>query len=158
MILLLEAARQRYDFIIVETVGVGQAEVGVTDVVDAMLLVLPPAAGDSLCYLPPSDRPDSSAGALSGLQVASRRASRAVVSSSGSRGMSFVTRYSLCEICERGCAKLVGLAIITTPMYIAFPPFTLREKCLKSAQGEFAFTRGWVALAAPHATREQCTA
>ena len=48
VILLLEAARQRYDFIIVETVGVGQAEVGVTDVVDAMLLVLPPAAGDSL--------------------------------------------------------------------------------------------------------------
>ena len=48
VILLLEAARQRFDFVIVETVGVGQAEVGVTDVVDAMLLVLPPAAGDSL--------------------------------------------------------------------------------------------------------------
>ena len=63
---------------------------------DEALLVRPagegtPPPGDSLCYLPPSDRPDSSAGALSGLQVASRRASRAVVSSRGSRGMSFVT-------------------------------------------------------------------
>jgi len=45
-ILLCEAAG--FDTIIVETVGAGQAETTVADMVDMFLLVLPPAAGDEL--------------------------------------------------------------------------------------------------------------
>ncbi|MBC6496895.1 MAG: methylmalonyl Co-A mutase-associated GTPase MeaB [Alphaproteobacteria bacterium GM7ARS4] len=37
-----------YDVIIVETVGVGQSEIIVADMVDLFMLVLPPASGDSL--------------------------------------------------------------------------------------------------------------
>eukprot|EP00742_Colponemidia_sp_Colp-10_P007095 GILJ01007618.1.p1 GENE.GILJ01007618.1~~GILJ01007618.1.p1 ORF type:complete len:373 (+),score=52.63 GILJ01007618.1:158-1276(+) len=46
VILLCEGAG--YDVVLVETVGVGQSEVTVTDVVDCVVLVLPPAAGDEL--------------------------------------------------------------------------------------------------------------
>jgi len=45
-ILVCEAAG--FDTIIVETVGAGQAETTVADMVDMFLLVLPPAAGDEL--------------------------------------------------------------------------------------------------------------
>ena len=37
-----------YDTIIVETVGVGQSEYAVADMVDAFCLLLPPTAGDEL--------------------------------------------------------------------------------------------------------------
>lgn len=37
-----------YDFILVETIGVGQNEVDIKDLVDNLLLVLPPTAGDEL--------------------------------------------------------------------------------------------------------------
>ena len=37
-----------YDTIIVETVGVGQSEYAVVDMVDAFCLLLPPTAGDEL--------------------------------------------------------------------------------------------------------------
>ena len=47
-ILLLEAHHFQYDLIIVETVGVGQSEVAVDDVVDVVVLVVNPAAGDAL--------------------------------------------------------------------------------------------------------------
>ena len=43
---LCEAAG--YDFVIVETVGVGQSEVEVNNVVDMMMLLVSPAGGDSL--------------------------------------------------------------------------------------------------------------
>lgn len=46
LILLTEAAN--YDFIIVETVGLGQSEVVVDDMVDFFMLVMPPTMGDSL--------------------------------------------------------------------------------------------------------------
>lgn len=45
-ILLCEAAG--YDFIVIETVGVGQAEVEVAAMVDMLILVLTPAGGDEL--------------------------------------------------------------------------------------------------------------
>lgn len=45
-ILLCEACG--YDIVLVETVGVGQAEHLVADMVDALCLILPPAAGDEL--------------------------------------------------------------------------------------------------------------
>ena len=45
-ILLCEAAG--FDAILVETVGVGQAETAVADMVDMFILILPPAAGDEL--------------------------------------------------------------------------------------------------------------
>jgi LAO/AO transport system kinase len=45
-ILLCEAAG--FDAIIVETVGVGQAETTVAEIVDMFVLILPPAAGDEL--------------------------------------------------------------------------------------------------------------
>ncbi len=45
-ILLCEAAG--FDAVIVETVGVGQAETAVADIVDVFVLILPPAAGDEL--------------------------------------------------------------------------------------------------------------
>lgn len=37
-----------YDFILVETIGVGQNEVDIKDLVDKVVLVLPPASGDGL--------------------------------------------------------------------------------------------------------------
>jgi LAO/AO transport system kinase len=45
-ILLCEAAG--FDAVLVETVGVGQAETAVADMVDMFILILPPAAGDEL--------------------------------------------------------------------------------------------------------------
>jgi LAO/AO transport system kinase len=45
-ILLCEAAG--FDTVLVETVGVGQAETAVAGIVDMFLLILPPAAGDEL--------------------------------------------------------------------------------------------------------------
>jgi LAO/AO transport system kinase len=45
-ILLCEAAR--FDAVLVETVGVGQAETAVAEIVDFFVLILPPAAGDEL--------------------------------------------------------------------------------------------------------------
>jgi len=45
-ILLCEAAG--FDAVIVETVGVGQAETAVAEIVDFFVLILPPAAGDEL--------------------------------------------------------------------------------------------------------------
>jgi len=45
-ILLCEAAG--YDVVLVETVGVGQSEYLVADMVDALCLILPPAGGDEL--------------------------------------------------------------------------------------------------------------
>jgi LAO/AO transport system kinase len=45
-ILLCEAAA--FDAVIVETVGAGQGETAVADIVDMFLLLLPPAAGDEL--------------------------------------------------------------------------------------------------------------
>lgn len=45
-ILLCEAAG--FDTVLVETVGVGQAETAVAEIVDMFLLILPPAAGDEL--------------------------------------------------------------------------------------------------------------
>lgn len=44
--LICEAAG--YDVIIVETVGVGQSEIAVADMVDLFILILPPAGGDEL--------------------------------------------------------------------------------------------------------------
>lgn len=43
---LIEAAG--YDFILVETIGIGQNEVDVKDLVDQLILILPPASGDDL--------------------------------------------------------------------------------------------------------------
>lgn len=37
-----------YDFVVVETVGVGQSEIAIQELVDMVLLVVPPAAGDEL--------------------------------------------------------------------------------------------------------------
>ena len=37
-----------YDVVIVETVGVGQSETAVCDMVDIFVLITPPAAGDEL--------------------------------------------------------------------------------------------------------------
>lgn len=37
-----------YSTVIVETVGVGQSEIAVADMVDIFVLLLPPAAGDEL--------------------------------------------------------------------------------------------------------------
>ena len=45
-ILLCEAAG--FDAVLVETVGIGQAETAVADIVDFFVLILPPAAGDEL--------------------------------------------------------------------------------------------------------------
>ncbi len=45
-LLLCEAAG--FDQVIVETVGVGQSEIAVADIVDTMALLLPPGAGDDL--------------------------------------------------------------------------------------------------------------
>ena len=45
-ILLCEAAG--FDSVLVETVGVGQAETAVAEIVDMFVLILPPAAGDEL--------------------------------------------------------------------------------------------------------------
>ena len=45
-ILLCEAAG--FDTVLVETVGVGQAETAVAEIVDMLVLILPPAAGDEL--------------------------------------------------------------------------------------------------------------
>ena len=45
-ILLCEAAG--FDTVVVETVGVGQAETAVAELVDVFVLILPPAAGDEL--------------------------------------------------------------------------------------------------------------
>ncbi len=51
---LCEAAG--YDVIVVETVGVGQSEVSASDLVDLMMLVMPPVGGDGLqvggCQVP----------------------------------------------------------------------------------------------------------
>lgn len=46
LVLLTESVG--YDFIIVETVGLGQSEVVVDDMVDMFMLVMPPTMGDSL--------------------------------------------------------------------------------------------------------------
>ena len=45
-ILLAEAAG--YDVVFVETVGVGQSETAVEDLVDIFVLLVPPAGGDEL--------------------------------------------------------------------------------------------------------------
>src|SRR5215469_8158084 len=45
-ILLCEAAG--YDAVLVETVGVGQAETAVAEITDMFVLILPPAGGDEL--------------------------------------------------------------------------------------------------------------
>ena len=45
-ILVCEAAG--FDIVLVETIGTGQAETTVADMVDMFLLILPPAAGDEL--------------------------------------------------------------------------------------------------------------
>jgi LAO/AO transport system kinase len=45
-ILLCEAAG--FDTVLIETVGVGQAETAVAEIVDMFILILPPAAGDEL--------------------------------------------------------------------------------------------------------------
>ena len=37
-----------YDVVLVETVGVGQSETAVVDMVDMFVLLVPPAAGDEL--------------------------------------------------------------------------------------------------------------
>lgn len=37
-----------YDVVLVETVGVGQSETAVSNMVDVFVLVIPPAAGDEL--------------------------------------------------------------------------------------------------------------
>jgi LAO/AO transport system kinase len=37
-----------YDIVLVETVGVGQSEIAVADMVDMLVLVVPPAGGDEL--------------------------------------------------------------------------------------------------------------
>ena len=37
-----------FDVILVETVGVGQSETAVCDMVDMFVLIIPPAAGDEL--------------------------------------------------------------------------------------------------------------
>ena len=44
----LASAGAGFDIILVETVGVGQSEISVSDMVDIFLLVIPPAAGDDL--------------------------------------------------------------------------------------------------------------
>ena len=44
--LLCEAAG--YDFIIIETVGIGQSEIAVKDMVDFLILLLPPVGGDEV--------------------------------------------------------------------------------------------------------------
>ena len=56
VILLCEAAG--YDTVLVETIGVGQSEVAVSNMVDMFVLLMPPGAGDELqvscavvCYL-----------------------------------------------------------------------------------------------------------
>ena len=46
LVLLCEAAG--YDVVIVETVGLGQSEVQVDDMVDMLMLLMPPAMGDEL--------------------------------------------------------------------------------------------------------------
>ncbi|KAK8800772.1 hypothetical protein WA158_000097 [Blastocystis sp. Blastoise] len=46
LVLLCEAAG--YDIVIVETVGLGQSEVQVDDMVDMLMLLMPPAMGDEL--------------------------------------------------------------------------------------------------------------
>ena len=46
MYILFSAAG--YDIILVETVGVGQSEIAVCDMVDMFVLIIPPAAGDEL--------------------------------------------------------------------------------------------------------------
>jgi LAO/AO transport system kinase len=43
---IVEAAG--YDFILIETIGVGQNEIDIKDLVDKLILVLPPTAGDEL--------------------------------------------------------------------------------------------------------------
>ena len=37
-----------YDIIMVETMGVGQSEIAIVDMVDMFVLLVPPAAGDEL--------------------------------------------------------------------------------------------------------------
>ena len=46
VILLCEAAG--YDIVLVETIGVGQSEVAVSNMVDMFVLLMPPGAGDEL--------------------------------------------------------------------------------------------------------------
>ena len=41
-------AAAKYDIVLVETVGVGQSEVSVADMVDMFVLIVPPAGGDEL--------------------------------------------------------------------------------------------------------------
>ena len=45
---LIIALGAGYSTVIVETVGVGQSEIAVADMVDIFVLLLPPAAGDEL--------------------------------------------------------------------------------------------------------------
>ncbi|XP_043226879.1 methylmalonic aciduria type A homolog, mitochondrial-like [Amphibalanus amphitrite] len=45
---ILLCERAAYDVIIVETVGVGQSEISVSEMVDVFLLLMPPAGGDEL--------------------------------------------------------------------------------------------------------------
>ncbi len=52
---LCEAAG--YSHVIVETVGVGQSEIDVQQVCDIMVLLLPPAGGDSLQVSPRASTP-----------------------------------------------------------------------------------------------------
>lgn len=46
--LVLTMERQGFDTVVLETVGVGQSEVAVRHLVDTMVLVVPPGAGDSV--------------------------------------------------------------------------------------------------------------
>ena len=46
--LILFPTAASYDIILVETVGVGQSEIAVCDMVDMFVLIIPPAAGDEL--------------------------------------------------------------------------------------------------------------
>ena len=41
-------AAAKYDIVLIETVGVGQSEVSVADMVDMFVLIVPPAGGDEL--------------------------------------------------------------------------------------------------------------
>ena len=43
--------RSMFDFIIVETVGVGQSETNVKDVVDSVVLCVQPGSGDTIQFM-----------------------------------------------------------------------------------------------------------
>ncbi len=51
---VLTVVASGYDTVIVETVGVGQSEFSVADMVDMFVLIVPPAGGDELQVATPS--------------------------------------------------------------------------------------------------------